>query len=311
MIYTDFKPMLACNINIADVKLPMMGSLKMEGVRAEFTPDGLYTRPLKRFNNSWVEIHFAPIAEYCRANSVYMEGEIYIHGKDFSTISSICRRSAHPDTGSLQVHIFDMYTPHLPFEPFSERFNKLVKIVEEIDDNSIFFAPQFDMQSHEHIAESYQSALDDGFEGFVLKSPTGRYKKGRGTKNEQIFARLKPEETFDGIVVDIIERKENLCESEINELGRLSKRQDKSKKASTGLAAVAVVQSNEFSKPVRVSLTRGIKDYSETSASASRAEIWQNKDDYIGKNIRFVGFRIAGMELPRSPRFDAWRTDLD
>jgi hypothetical protein len=71
------------------------------------------------------------------------------------------------------------------------------------------------------------------------------------------------------------------------------------------------VQSKDFPKPVRVSLTKGIKDYTTSKASPSRASIWENREAYVGRNIRFVGFRIAGMELPRSPRFDAWRTDLD
>ena len=74
-----FKPMLATNITIRDLKLPVMVSNKLEGVRAEFTEDGLKTRPLKRFNNRWLEMHFLPIVDYCRINGIVMEGEVYLN----------------------------------------------------------------------------------------------------------------------------------------------------------------------------------------------------------------------------------------
>lgn len=137
------------------------------------------------------------------------------------------------------------------------------------------------------------------------------YKNGRSTAREQLFVRMKPENTYDGVVIEIVERMENLCKSERNELGNLSKKQDKDMKAPTGLAAVAIVSCPDFNKHIRVTLSRGIKDYEPTKKSISRAGIWENRDKFIGKHIKFVGLPVPGMELPRAPRFDEWRTDLD
>ena len=305
-----WKPMLATNAIIDKIKFPIYSSLKLEGVRGEFTPAGLFTRPLKRFNNKYLEKKFEKLIDFCNKMDVVIEGEFYKHGMDFSSISSICRRAGHPEFTQLEFHIFDMYSPSDDLHSFETRYENLKKLNGILGDDVIII-DQVLHNSKEEVIEFYENALSDGYEGWVGKKPNSAYKKGRSTVNEGIYLRLKPEDTFDGVVIEIIERLENLCESEENELGLMSKRQDKDMKASTGLAAVALVDCKLFNKPVRVSLTRGILDYTDTKKSPSRASIFRNKASFIGRNIRFVGFTIKGMDLPRSPRFDDWRTDLD
>ena len=121
---------------------------------------------------------------------------------------------------------------------------------------------------------------------------------------------MKPEETYDGKVIKIIEQQENLAPKQTNELGFTFRVQDKDLKAGKGLAAVAIVRCKDFDKDIRVTLSRGIKDYECTKKSPSRAQIWKDRRAYVGRHIRFVGIPVKGM-LPRSPRFDDWRTDLD
>ena len=288
-----------------------MGSVKLEGVRGEFTPDGLFTRPLKRFNNKLLAVKFQEVIEYCKEYEIIIEGEFYKHGMPFNEISSICRRSGHLGVDDLEFHIFDAYVEEMPSVRFSLRIDLIERAVRGIGMDFVKMIPQALQETKEEVIAAYENALEEGYEGWVLKDPDAPYKLGRSTVSEGIYLRLKPEDTFEGRVIEIVERFENLCDSEVNELGRLKKRQDKDMKASTGLAAVAIVESEGFNKPIRVSLSRGILDYQDTNKSPSRASIFANRADYIGRYIRFVGFTIKGMDLPRSPRFDDWRTDLD
>lgn len=65
---TTFKPMLAVNSKPENLQHPQFGSLKLEGVRAVFTPEeGLVGRSLKAFNNSelYQRIDFQRIEQYC------------------------------------------------------------------------------------------------------------------------------------------------------------------------------------------------------------------------------------------------------
>ena len=295
-----FKPMLAVNTKVKDIKLPVYGSVKLEGVRAEFTPDGLFTRPMKKFGNPFMQIRFADMVDLCRRNNMYMEGEFYMHGMKFNDISSICRKHNHEDTDKLNLYLFDCYDPGCPEATFHERIKYLRALPSS---NIVKIIHQEYHTDRQGIEDEYCKAIGKGYEGYVLKDIQGTYKHGRSTHKEHKFLRIKQENTYDGKVLEIVERFENLCPSEINELGRLSKRQDKDMKAHTGLAAVAVVKSPDFNHVIRVTLSRGLTD-------SDRAEIWDNRESYIGKHLRFVGIPVNGM-LPRAPRFDAWRTDLD
>ena len=297
-----YKPMLATNVEIKDLRLPVMVSTKLEGVRAQFTPTGLKTRPMKRFNNKALEIHFKPIVDYCIENLLYMEGEIYVHGLAFNEISSICRRSNHKDTINLNVYVFDLFDSR-DYMRFKNRYKRLCGIVDWLKQPNIHIAEYSLEIQHEEIQDMYEDALDDGYEGLCFKSPDEYYKLGRSTKNEQKFLRIKDQQTWDGVVIEIVERMENLVESVPNELGYLAKTQNKDMKAHTGLAAVAITKVYGFTAPIRVTLSRGLTD-------GDRAEIWMDRAKYTGKHIRFVGIPVKGM-LPRAPRFDAWRTDLD
>lgn len=299
-----FKPMLATNIKITDLRLPVYASLKLEGVRGEFTPVGLYTRPMKQFGNKWVAAHFVELVEYCKERGIYVEGEFYRHGIPFNELSSITRRRQHPDTAKLQLHIFDVYNPDDPGLPFRDRSYDIDRVVKEAGCPNVYATDQRLMTDHDSIQKFYENAIEDGYEGLCFKHPNEKYKMGRSTKNEQKFLRIKAEDTYDGIVLEIVERLENLVESKPNELGFMSKAQDKDQKAHTGMAAVAITKVKGISTPVRVTLSRGLSDF-------DREDIWEDRESYVGNHIRFVGIPVPGMEKPRAPRFDAWRTDLD
>jgi hypothetical protein len=299
-----FKPMLATNVKPSQLKFPMYGSLKLEGVRAEFTPDGLRTRPMKQFGNqAWLSAKFATLLAYCKQEGVTVEGEIYIHGKTFNEISSICRRKSHPDTGDLKVYLFDVYMPEVTNATFAARYLFLKNNSDSFGEDVIVLDQEIQTEA-KYVTEAYEKALELGYEGYVLKAPDQTYKCGRSTVNEHKFLRMKDQLTWDGVVLEIVERFENLVESERNHLGYMAKTQDKDMKRATGMAAVAVVKCADFpGQVVRVTLSRGLTDQ-------DRFDIWTNREDYVGKNIRWVGIPVKGM-LPRAPRFDVWRTDLD
>ena len=299
-----FKPMLATNTKIKQLRLPVLVSNKLEGVRGEFTPEGLRSRPMKKFNNRSLELFFADVSAYARANRITIEGEFYSHGLEFNEISSICRRANHPSTDLLQFHIFDVHDEDNHDRTFIERYEHICRIVSHIGKEHIVGIPQWQASSYPIIEEAYEEALEDGYEGLVFKAPMGIYKFGRSTHREGKFLRIKPDDTFDGIVLEIVERMENLVESKRNHLGYMSKTQDKNQKAHTGMAAVAITLCPDFPEPVRVVLSKNLTDQ-------DRYEIWDQRTTYIGKHLRFFGIPVAGMDQPRCPRFDCWRTDLD
>lgn len=306
-----FKPMLATDIEINKLRLPVYVSTKLEGVRVEFTPSGMKPRSLKTFGNQLhLKKRFIELEQYAKSNGIFLEGEIYRHGWTFNRISSACRGYGNKDVEQLEVHLFDAYLPGRNLV-FSQRILHIQAFVQKMRLDHKYHYMEANQElylNHDEIQIRYESDLQAGFEGLCFKDPNGTYKGGTGgpnrsTKNEQKFLRIKDQKTWDGKVINIIERMENLVPSHTNELGYLAKTQDKDLKMPTGLAAVAVVQCEDFDEPIRVTLSKGLTDF-------DREEIWEWKETYIGKHLEFLGIPVKGMK-PRSPRFLRWRNDLD
>lgn len=304
-----FKPMLAVNSKPSDLVKPQMGSLKLEGVRFEVVPEnGLCGRSLKPFNNSllYAREDVQALARYCKENDIYIEGEMYVHGWSFNRIDSCIRGEGNIDACKIEFHVFDCFVSSKSDATFKERYNfyKYVCIFFEIQGLSFLKAvEQVEMQAADDILAAYCWAIENGYEGFCLKAKDLPYKHGRSTLKQEYFTRIKPEDTYDCIVLEIIERKTNLCDSERNELGYLKKKQDKSMKAHTGMAQTALVYTPQINAIHKVSLTRGLTD-------PDRMRIWEDEGFYVGKCMQFVGIPVPAQKVPRSPRFDKWRHDI-
>lgn len=313
-----FSPMLAVNIKPEQVTHDMMESPKLEGVRGVFRQGPLLTRSLKNFNNPRLQEKFQMISNLCSQHNIVLEGEFYLHGKPFKWIDSACRNANKEEAWQLQFHIFDIFIPTLAEVGFEQRYSYMKWVYGELlklNVPDVYLIPQSKIVANgtqaEVIRSKYCDYIDQELEGIVLKRADAPYKHGRSTIKQEIFTRLKPEDPFDGVILAIIERQHNLCESEVNELGQLYKKQDKDQKAGAGIAQTAIVVSSSHSKLVRVSLTRGLKDYEETEKGPSRETLWKDRAKYIGHPIKFVGTDIKGMDAPRSPRYDVLRSDVD
>lgn len=309
-----FNPMLATNANLDKFDGPYMGSLKLEGVRGEvFCEGGLLTRQLKPFRNWQLNERMAPVVKWCNNNHITLEGEFYKHGWDFTRIDSACDRGDNEDGGQLEFWVHDALPDDGNVYSFEERVSFMrwaVSAMQQAGMGFVQICEQWKVETADQALQAYTYAIEQGYEGLVLKKPKLHYKNGRSTVKGGHFLRLKPEDPFDAFVLEIVERQENLCESEVNELGYLKKRQDKELKAGMGIAQTAVVYCPALDRIIRVSLTRGLKDTEETDKGPSRLQIWESRDEYIGKGIRFVGIPVKGM-APRSPRFDSWRNDIE
>lgn len=309
-----FKPLLAVNSEPKDVVLPSYVSTKYEGVRAVFTPQGLRTRNLKAFGND--ELYNVPhiklVEDFCAVNNVYIEGELYIHDTTFRMLQSYTAENGNANCHRMKLMVFDCYSETSSNAPFEQRYEWYLYITRTLSNPMVIPVYQeLLIDPIAQIPEMYATAIEHGYEGVCIKAKDAPYKKGRSTLKQGIFTRIKPERDYDCIVLDIIERQHNLVESHVNELGMLAKRQDKDAKAASGLAQSAIVYTPELEMVHKVSLTRNIKDIVATRHSPSRKHIWENKTEYIGKAMRFVAIPVPGNDVPRSPRFDAWRDDLD
>lgn len=302
-----FKPMLAATAQLDALNENFFQSIKLEGVRAQFTPDeGLVTRQLKPFNNTIIYERFDAVERYCYDHNIMLEGEFYVQGWDFKRIDSCCRGEGNIDARQMEFHVFDCWDPEQPDLPFEQRYElykQHVTALCALVGHIVHAVMQYPYASESDAMQAYGWAIEHGYEGLCFKRKDLAYKLGRSTVKQGYFLRIKPENPYDGIVLGFIERQHNLMESETNELGQLFKRQNKDMKRAAGMVQNALVYTPEIDKIHKVAMTRGLTD-------PDRAMLWDTQDQYIGCGIQWVGIPVPGQDIPRSPRFDKWRHDI-
>lgn len=307
-----YNPMLAANVKPEDVQIGSMLSIKLEGVRGQCYATGLLTRQLKPFPTRQLYERMCEVEHFCAMYKICLEGEFYVHGWPFDRIQSATRAEDNSDALLLEFHAFDCFVESKPDATFKERYKYYtwaVDTLRSLGHDFIHAVEQVEVSSTEQVIATYEQAIENGYEGIVVKGDAP-YKFGRSTLKQGFFLRSKPDDPFDGVIIDIVERQNNLLESEINELGYQFKRQDKDAKAGAGIAQTAIVYCPALEDICRVSLTKGLQDYQDTSAGPSRQRFWEERESFIGQAIKFTGIPVKGQK-PRSPRYHSLRYDLE
>jgi DNA ligase-1 len=168
---------------------------------------------------------------------------------------------------------------------------KYLKIVKQ----NLLLAP-------EAVNTYYEEALNWGCDGLILRDPNGKYKFGRGTVKEGLIYKMKPFQTFDAKIIDVIQATEvrEGAEKKINELGRsvTSKKKDDRVLIEKASAFVVLYEGKELK--VTIAMT-----------DEEKTEVWKNKEKYIGKCIEYKGMLVGAKELPRHPVFLRFREDKE
>lgn len=212
-------------------------------------------------------------------DGIVLDGEL-TSGKSFNDVSSIRGRKIN-DKDAV-YNIFDLidlesFKKGVDKTPILKRKEKLVKTVTP---NNILriveYSGPVDSEDTEQINKYFEDALARGFEGIMLKGSNSIYECKR-TNN---WLKLKPEETYDGKIIDFQEG-----------TGMFE-----------GTLGAIIVEFN--GNLVKVGSGFTIEE---------RDEIWANREKLLGKTIEFKGQEITenkrGTNSVRFPVFVRFRDD--
>lgn len=111
------------------------------------------------------------------------DGEIYIHGRDFSEIQSIITNSTatEEDIDSLRAYIFDIIPTKEELEnyPFRRRKELIDEIFSEHDFKYLIKTETHEVKSEEEIEELMEFYRKEGYEGLMIRKGTSPYHHGR------------------------------------------------------------------------------------------------------------------------------------
>jgi DNA ligase-1 len=146
----------------------------------------------------------------------------------------------------------------------------------------------------------FETALQNGYEGLILKDPKGYYKNGRATVNEGLTYKVKPFETFDGEIVEVIQATQATEDSEkttdVFGYSKTSKKKDDRELIEK--ASAFRVKYNGTTVKVTLAMS-----------DPEKIRVWANKDTYIGKWVEYKGMQVGAKDVPRHPVFIRFRED--
>jgi DNA ligase-1 len=291
--------MLAPNesINIETLKYPLIVSYKLDGIRCIFRNGEMTSRALKQFPNVQLRKRFEHLAKLSKENNILLDGELLSKSLTFNEVSGITRQLDKELPDDLYFYCFDMVKDEKYDMSFAERLQtyKLeAPYVQIVEQKFIYYAKA--------VNTYYEEALDWGCDGLILRDPAGKYKFGRGTVKEGLIYKMKPFQTFDAKILDVIQATEvrEGAEKKINELGRSVTSKKKDDRVLIEKASAFVVLYEEKELKVTIAMT-----------DEEKTEVWSNKTKYIGRFIEYKGMLVGAKDLPRHPIFLRFRDDKE
>jgi DNA ligase-1 len=294
----NFKPLLACEADLEQLKFPLLVSPKLDGIRCVIHPElGPVTRNLKPIQNGGLRQRLSELPPY-------LDGELIAGSPSAGdamqrTTSAVMGRNAAWD--HVRYYVFDH------FETPGDFFSKRHELAAGLAAVSHFGGAgqeltHYEVHSLEELMALEEDYVSQGYEGIMLRDPDGRYKFGRSTVNEGILLKLKRFEDAEGVVVGCVEKMHNENAATKDALGRTKRSSSKKNKVPTGTLGALVLRIEGWPSET-VEVGSGFTE-------EQRSEIWANREALLGHEATFKFQRSGAKDAPRFPVFKGFREDV-
>lgn len=279
------KPMLAATIEDVNVlKFPLYGSPKLDGIRCLIHNGEGLTRKLKPIPNKYIK---SVLKQYSDVLDNY-DGELLVGSNFQETTSAVMSFEGTP---KFTYHIFDYID--------SGNYNRRFLLKQHPILSFIRVVNQTYLSNIKELEEFEIECLSDGYEGVILRRADGldKYKFGRSTINESSLLKLKRFKDDEATIVGFEERLHNSNTLEKDNLGHAKRSSKKDGMVLANTLGAFLVKSKKFGE---FSIGSGMND-------EQRLEIFNNKEKYIGKTIKFKYQECGIKDKPRFPVFLGFR----
>lgn len=288
------RPMLAETYETKfPLKYPVYASPKIDGLRCLVINGRPMSRSFKPIPNLYVQECFKGWS-----HSAVFDGELVITNGTFRDAQGELR-STHGKP-VFEFHMFDIVVGDLR-KPFQERIK---------DFHSYTFPdfarilPQTLIKGPHELEHYYHAELTLGHEGIMLRAPHSPYKCGRSTLKEAYLLKLKPFTDSEAVILGTFEQFSNQNPLYLNELGTTSRSSHQSHLIPKGTLGGFHVCDLSTGATFDIGIGEGWTE-------AFRAEVWKDRESYLGKVITYKHQVHSDYSKPRTPVALGFRFDLD
>lgn len=289
------KPMLAGNFDPQKAKFPYIATPKIDGIRFLMIDGVAVSRTFKPIRNKHIQ---SLLSQYLPDG---VDGELTSGDTFQSSTSAVMTIEGEPE---FKCWIFDYVDPESnTIAPWMNRIEVASDIIFKILppfnfkvlDGGYIVRDLKDLERY----ETYW--LSEGYEGVMLRDPMGTYKFGRSTVNDNILLKVKRFEDDEAELIAIEEKMSNQNAAEKDAFGRTKRSSSLEGMVGANTAGTLIVRNKDG---LEFGIGSGLTD-------ELRNEIWNNKEKYIGKLVKYKYFPQGVKELPRHPVFLAFRDPDD
>lgn len=295
----NFKPLLAATLedtSTLDYSKSFLASEKLDGIRVCIVNGIVLSRSLKPIRSRAVQELFGrPELEGIDAEVLYGDwNDPLVFNKTTSAVMATDLKDSMSKE-LLALAVFDDFSCDGAYE------DRLISAQRKSKGQpQVVVLEQTPIRSEQELRDMEKFVLDKGVEGLMIRDAKARYKQGRSTLKEAIIMKLKRFSDDEAVVVGFEEKLINTNEKLKNELGYSQRSQAQEGMVGGDTLGALVCEC----KGIRFTMGSGFDD-------RGRAEVWANKEKYLGKLAKFKHFAIGQKDSYRFPIFQGWRDEDD
>lgn len=292
-------PMLAAAAELKQVKYPVLGFPKIDGIRSVMHDRQPLSRKLIAIPNRFVQGFFS------HDSYQGLDGELVVGEPNDPlcikhSTSGLMRHAGEPD---FSLYVFDKWDGKGDYE---NRLANATLKVEAIGAPRVKVLRPELLRNEDDLLAYEQQQLDLGYEGLILRDPSASYKHGRSTVREGGMLKMKRFEDSEATVIGVIEEMFNGNEAQKDNLGRTKRSSSKANKSGKGRMGALVVRDikNNWEFEIGTGFT-----------AADRDEWWSwYANEGLKKSPRIAKYKyfpVGMQDKPRHPVFLTLRNPMD
>lgn len=300
------KPMLAASMensrgeamSFRDLTYPLAASIKLDGIRCLRVDNKTLSRSFKEIPNRHIQKLMSSLPNGLDGELITVSEDGSI--KEFSKIQSdIMSEDGEPD---FIFKIFDYVKSSLN-TPYIQRIEDLKLLSANMPQFCALVLPRI-VHDQQELLSYEEEVLKDGHEGIMTRKLDGPYKCGRSSFREQFLVKIKRFVDSEAVIVGFEERLHNVNEAELDELGHTKRSSAKAGLVPANTLGTLLVKDVHDGREFGIGTGKGLDD-------ALRKTMWENRERYIGKIVKYRYQEVGVKELPRIPSFQGFRDPRD